>query len=91
MAQRTKTIYTTAPACYDYGWTTEIEANAGRHKYDTSKVYRRIEVQEGVVWNQVMRYQSGNYAAVTATEFADLIDCGLVLFGDAANAARAAL
>lgn len=90
MANKT-TYYTTAPACYDYGWTAEIEASAGCHKYDARKVYRRVEVQEGHGWAQRLRYQSGNHAAVTAREFADLIDSGLVLFGAAASAARLAV
>jgi 2-polyprenyl-6-methoxyphenol hydroxylase-like FAD-dependent oxidoreductase len=84
--ERTKTVYTTAPACYDYGWTTEIEANAGCHKYDARMVYRRVEIQEGMAKGQCMRYQSGGYVALDCRQFAQWIDDGLVLFGDAARA-----
>lgn len=83
-ANGTITIFTTAPIDFDYGWTTEIEANAGVDKSRPSKRWRRVEIDAKRSDGQCMRYGSGLYPAVDSREFSKLIDYGLVLCGDAA-------
>lgn len=89
MADRV-TVFTTAPSDYDYGFTTEIEANAGRDAY-SGKTYRRVEIDSNRSDGQCMRYGSGMHAVVDSREFAKRIDLGLILFGDKAAAAAEAM
>lgn len=85
----TRTVFTTAPSEYDYGYTTEVEAIAGVDASTPTKVWRRVEIDAKQADYQCMRYGSGRYPAVNSREFAKLIDFGLVLFGDAARKATA--
>jgi hypothetical protein len=87
---QTVTVFTTAPKSYDYGYTVEVEANAGRtvvgFDLDTGEtklgkqVYRRVEIPLGMLSTQCDRYRSGLvYGIQTCTEFAKLIDAGVVV------------
>jgi hypothetical protein len=75
----TVTMFTTAPVDYDYRWTTEIEAIAGRDASRREKVWRRVEIDASRSDGQCMRYGSGMFPCVDSTEFAKLLDYGLVV------------
>jgi hypothetical protein len=80
----TVTIFTTAPSDYDYGYTTEIEAIAAVGTY-RGKVWRRVEIVANRADYQCRRYGSGCHGAVDSTEFAKMLDLGLVVHGEAAR------
>jgi len=74
-----KTIFTTAPVDYDYGYVKVIEACAAITASGIKRTYRRVEIPEDRVAYQCGRYQSGMHAAIDSREFAKLIDYGLVV------------
>ncbi len=71
--------YTDAPACYDWGWTTEINPVAAvtRHKRDA---VRLVEISDE--WHaeqQAMRYHSGLNMVLNETQF--LLELADATFG----------
>ena len=69
-------IYTTAPKDYDWGFTTEVNANVGTAS--NGKTIRGVTIPDSRVDDQVGRYQSGLHMAVDETEWKKLVDYKLV-------------
>ncbi len=66
--------YTDAPACYDWGWTTEINPVAAvtRRKRDA---VRLVEISDE--WHaeqQAMRYHSGLHFALNELQFREELE-----------------
>lgn len=59
------TTYTTAPACYDYGWTKEIAVGEYTIIKQPDKIIRRVETPAEYVDGQRMRYGSGLHLAAS--------------------------
>ena len=80
MSDKTATMttrYTTAPADYDYADTRVIEEKAGKCK-SSGKIYRRVEIPANKISYQEGRYWSGMHRPWSPTEYAEMIDYGLV-------------
>lgn len=69
-------IFTTAPRDYDWGFTTEVNANVGTAS--NGKTIREVEIPPSRVDDQVGRYQSGLHMAADAAEWQKLVDYKLV-------------
>lgn len=69
--------YTTAPADYDWGWTTVLIENAGTD--DRGRKVRLVEISDGYHADfQTGRYGSGNFPVMTADQFRKEVKFGSI-------------
>jgi hypothetical protein len=70
------TIYTTAPADYDWGNATREIAIVGKTR--NGKTVRKVETRDNLAEEQGSRYASGCHMAVDEIEWQKLISYNLV-------------
>jgi hypothetical protein len=73
--------YTTAPVAYDYGYTRELDPEAGHFLVSAGdpKPIRLVEIEEGREDYQGGRYGSGLYACWTPLEFEERVEARQVV------------
>lgn len=69
--------YTTAPADYDWGWTTVLIENAATD--DRGRKVRLVEISDGYHADfQTGRYGSGGHFSLTADQFRSQVKAGML-------------
>ena len=61
-------VYTDAPKCYDWGWTTEVKSDAARTRRKNEPV-RLVMIEEDHANMQMMRYHSGLHFSLSKEKF----------------------
>jgi len=78
MTESLVTVYTTAPAEYDYSYVTVLEECSGHSKGAAPKTYRKVSFPASRERHACGRYGSGLHPALPESEWAKLVEYGLV-------------
>jgi hypothetical protein len=73
-----KIYYTTCPQCYDYAYTTEIDAHFGKTK--RGEIVRAVSTPDDMEEYQIGRYWSGGiYVIIPSSELKDFVEMDLIV------------